>query len=640
MEDDTLLTWNHKMVAASQAIRLASMELTKAQKQHWRAAYLAQFDDIIAAEDELQRNWGSRQARNRLSDAQAVLHEVRQQKFQFHESAILSKWARVGDRCTKEFFEHHTGIKRPITINQMQDGDTILTSQKDLESHVLSFYEKLYTNDAVEQNTLAQEDCFQYIQRTVTEEHNTELLRPLTMEEVAEAMKQLPDGKSPGVDSIPAKFYHEMWDDIDTDIFNFVQESITQCYLLDELNISKIALIPKSEDRLRIQNYRPISLLNTLYKIVAKVYANRMKPLLHNWILPSQTGFVPNRCILDNIFLAFETIAWTRENQQDLSMLLLDFEKAYDRVNWTFLKEVMAKMGFHSQWIKQVMSLNENAAASVIVNGEISSTFRLQRSVQQGCPLAPYLFLLTVDVLGQMLQHPECQVQGLRLPDNSTITNQMFADNTLLLLEGTRENLDRALNVITRFSAASGAKLNLHKSIGLWLSPRPREWQWGEEAGLKWLEKGEVTKYLGYPFGIDIPQKEKDAKMLSQIRKHLISWSSNKLSLAGRILVSNQVVLYSIWYLSYCNDLSGKALKLARAAVRNYVWSGKRDTRARARVKWSTAVLPIVRGGVKILDPKWQASALLVKLLIRGLSVGYEPWKTLVRYRVAQTKQS
>ena len=278
-----------------------------------------------------------------------------------------------------------------------------------------------------------------------------------------------------------------------------------------QLNISKIALIPKSEDRLCVQNYRPISLLNTSYKIVAKVYANKMKPLLHHWILPSQTGFVPNRCILDNIFLAFEAIAWTRENQQDLSMLLLDFEKAYDRVNWTFLKEVMAKMGFHSQWIKQVMSLNENAAASIIVNGEISSTFRLQRSVRQGCPLVPYLFLLTVDVLGQMLQHPGCQVQGLRLPDNTTITYQMFADYTLLLLDGTRENLDRALSVINRFSAASGAKLNLHKSVGPWLSPRTREWHWGQEARLKWLEKGEVTKYLGYPFGIDIPQKEKDA---------------------------------------------------------------------------------------------------------------------------------
>lgn len=640
MEDDTLVTWNRKMVVANQAIRAKSLELTKAQKQQWKASYLAQFEDIIAAEDELQCNWGSREARNKLSDAQAILHEVRQQKFQFQESAILSKWARVGDRCTKEFFEHHTGIRRPIVINQLQDGDNTFTLQLDLEAHILDFYETLYTRDeVVETNEAARQDCLQFIHQTVTEEHNVELLRPLTMEEVSEAMKQLPSGKSPGVDSIPAEFYQELWEDIEVDIFNFVSES-THCVLEADLNISKIALLPKSEDRIRIQNYRPISLLNTLYKIVAKVYANRMKPLLHNWILPSQTGFVPNRCILDNIFLAFEAISWTRENKQELSMLLLDFEKAYDRVNWTFLREVMAKMGFHEQWIRQVLSLNTNATASVIVNGEISQTFSLQRSVRQGCPLAPYLFLLMVDVLGQMLQHPDCRVQGLRLPDNTTITNQMFADDTLLLLDGTRENLDRALTVINRFSAASGAKLNLHKSIGLWLAPGPREWQWGEEAGLKWLEKGEVTRYLGYPFGIDIPQKEKDAKMLSQIRKHLLSWSANKLSLAGRIMVSNQVVLSSIWYLASCTDLSGKSLKLARAAVRNYMWSGKRDTKARARVKWSTTVLPIVRGGVKTLDPEWQASALLVKLLIRGMSVGYEPWKSLVRYRVAQTKQS
>ena len=641
MADGQLTTWNQRMVAANQAIRVKSMDLTKAQKQHWKETYLAQFEDIIAAEDELQRNWGSREARNRLSDAQAALHEVRQEKFQFQESAILSKWARVGDRCTKEFFEHHTGTRRPVSINQLQEGDKLLTKQTDLEAHILRFYEQLYSKDEeVDSNFRAREDCLQYIQTTVTEEHNEELLRTLTREEVEEAMKQLPTGKSPGIDSIPAEFYQELWEDLESDIFNFVTESINQSFLAEELNVSKIALLPKSEDRIKIQNYRPISLLNTLYKIVAKVYANRMKPLLHNWILPSQTGFVPNRCILDNIFLAFEAIAWTKENKQELSMLLLDFEKAYDRVNWTFLREVMAKMGFHNKWIEQVMSLNENAAAAVIVNGEISKTFRLQRSVRQGCPLAPYLFLLTVDVLGQMLQHPGCGVQGLRLPDRTMITNQMFADDTLLLLDGNRENLDRALSVINRFGAASGAKLNLHKSVGLWLSHRNREWQWGEEAGLKWLEKGEVTRYLGYPFGIDISQKDKDAKMLHQIRKHLISWSSNKLSLAGRIMVSNQVILASIWYLASCTDFSGKSLKLARAAVRNYIWSGKLDSRARARVKWSTAVLPIVRGGVKILDPEWQASALLVKLLIRGMSVGYEPWKTLIRYRVAQTKQS
>lgn len=641
ISDPQHTTWNNRVVATNKAVRQASVELTKAQKKKWKEVYLSQFDAINAAEAELQRNWGSREAREKLSDAQAILHEVRQQKFQFQESAILSKWARVGDRCTKEFFEHHSGHKKPTPITKIHEGDRILTQQSEIVHHILRFYEALYTRDeVVEANQAAREDCFSYLKLTVTDAHNTELLLPITPDEVSTAMKQLPAGKAPGEDAIPAEFYHELWEDISSDIFNFVSESVQQAHITEELNVSKIALLPKSEDRVRIQNYRPISLLNTLYKVVAKVYANRMKKLLHFWILPSQTGFVPNRCILDNVFLAFEAVEWALENNQELSMLLLDFEKAYDRVSWTFLSQATERMGFHSTWIAQVMSLNLNASASIIINGEISTPFKLQRSVRQGCPLAPYLFLLTVDVLGQMLQHPDCRVEGLRLPDNSAITNQMFADDTLLLLDGTPENLDRAINVIARFGAASGAKLNLHKSIGLWIAHTERPWQWGEAEGLKWLQPGEVTRYLGYPFGLRIPQQEKDSKMLGQIRKHLHKWASNKLSLAGRIMVSNQVILSSIWYLASCTDLSGHALKLARATVRNYIWSGKEVSCARARVKWATAVLPIVRGGVKILDPQWQASALLVKLLIRGLTTGYEPWKVLVRHRVAQTKQS
>lgn len=77
-------------------------------------------------------------------------------------------------------------------------------------------------------------------------------------------------------------------------------------------------------------------------------------------------------------------------------------------------------------------------------------------------------------------------------------------------------------------------------------------------------------------------------------------------------MVSNQVILSSIWYLASCTDLSGQTLKLARATIRNYIWSGKKESCARARVKWATAALPIVRGGIKILDPQWQMLALLV----------------------------
>ena len=91
--------------------------------------------------------------------------------------------------------------------------------------------------------------------------------------------------------------------------------------------------------------------------------------------------------------------------------------------------------------------------------------------------------------------------------------------------------------------------------------------------------------------------------MLSQVRKHLHRWAGNQLSLAGRIMVANQVILSSIWYFASCMTFSNKALNLVRATVRNYMWSGKKEVGARARVKWATAVLPIVRGGVKIMDP-------------------------------------
>lgn len=99
-------------------------------------------------------------AREKLSDAQVVLHEVRQQKFQFQEIAILSKWARVGDRCTKEFFEFHEGPRHAINISKLQDGNRTLTTQAQLEAYILDFYQQLYTRDEqVEEAIAAREDC-------------------------------------------------------------------------------------------------------------------------------------------------------------------------------------------------------------------------------------------------------------------------------------------------------------------------------------------------------------------------------------------------------------------------------------------------------------------------------------------------
>ncbi len=271
------------------------------------------------------------------------------------------------------------------------------------------------------------------------------------------------------------------------------------------------------------------------------------------------------------------------------------------------------------------------------MNEESGPDFRLARSVRQGCPLAPYLFILATDVLGHMLADPRNEVVGLSLPRGGLIRDQTFADDTALYLQGTPSNLDKAQKVLTIFSAASGAKINWHKSTAIWASKNDRTWHWGNEVGLKWIPRGEGTRYLGVLVGFHLPPEANFDRLMVALKSKLIAWGHNLLSLAGRILVSNQVLLASMWYLAACWNPNPRMTSQIRGVIRNFIWGGK-DAPARAKVKWETLILPAAQGGLGIIDPKAQCEALLAKLLIRGLSPGEEPWKEFIQSKVDQIK--
>lgn len=188
----------------------------------------------------------------------------------------------------------------------------------------------------------------------------------------------------------------------------------------------------------QVTNYRPITLLNSSYKVQAKLLASRLKPMLPTLIRPLQTGFVPRRSILDNIFTAEESLELAVETKQNLVLMLLDYKKAFDRVSWTFLKAIMAKIGFDDIFINWTTVLYQESESTVMVNGEASPAFTLGRAVRQGCPLVPYLYLIVADVLGYMMHDPVYNVQGLKLLGGSTSREMLFADDTSLSLIGTK----------------------------------------------------------------------------------------------------------------------------------------------------------------------------------------------------------
>ena len=167
--------------------------------------------------------------------------------------------------------------------------------------------------------------------------------------------------------------------------------------------------------------------------------------LLPDLIHDTQTGFVQDRNILDNIFTFSEATEWAQHNGQHLGVLL-DFEKAYDRVDWSFLEGMLLRLGFLEAWIKGIASLYRSASSRVIIEGRMGERFTLEHSVRQGCPLAPYLFLFFAEAMAHFLRAHTTRLRGMRLPirDETEILDLEYADNTALYVQDDVESLEGA----------------------------------------------------------------------------------------------------------------------------------------------------------------------------------------------------
>jgi hypothetical protein len=282
-------------------------------------------------------------------------------------------------------------------------------------------------------------------------------------------------GKASGCDGIPTEFFQEFINEISPTLLQAFSAMLRNKKTSELINKGLITLIPKSGDHAKLGNWCPITLLGSLYKILAKTLARSLQVFLSNIIRPGQTGFVEGRNILDNTFLAQEAQDWAEESNQDLVLLLLDFEKAFDRIEWSFLFEALAKLGFCPQWIRWVSSLYGSASSAIKLNGVEGSAFPLAKSMRQGCPLSPYLFILATDVLGHMLDDRRFEVEGLALSGGGKFTDQTFADDTALYLQGMRNNMERAQKVLDVFCKASGAKINWNKTCAIWANKRDKD---------------------------------------------------------------------------------------------------------------------------------------------------------------------
>jgi hypothetical protein len=173
-----------------------------------------------------------------------------------------------------------------------------------------------------------------------------ELIKELILKKVQDAISAMPKGKEPRCDGIPTEFFQEFINELSPTLLQAFSAMLRNGETSKLINKGLITLIPKSGDHAKLANWHPITLLGSLYKILAKTLARRLQVFLPSVIRPGQTGFVEGRSILDNT-LAQEAQDWAKESNQDLVLLLLDFEKAFDRIEWNFLFKALEKLGFY-----------------------------------------------------------------------------------------------------------------------------------------------------------------------------------------------------------------------------------------------------------------------------------------------------
>ena len=400
------------------------------------------------------------------------------------------------------------------------------TCRSQIEDIVFAFYSSLFTSS----RSADAHAILEVIQPLVTEDMNTSLIKEFTRHEVDIALKEMVPLKAPSPDGMPHLFFQSFWHLIGDDVSKAVLDCLNSCHIPKEFNFTYVTLIPKVKNLENISEFRPITLCNVIYKLISKVLANRLKPLLPLIVSENQSAFQAGRVITDNILMAFETLHYMKNHHNGntgFMALKLDMSKAYDRVEWPFVKCLLVKMGFHSKRADLMMECITTVTYSILINGEPSHIIHPSRGLRQGDPLYPYLFLLCTEGLHGLLTKAAAfgEIRGISICRNGPqLTHLFFADDSLLFCRVLIQECMHIQDLLSTYEEASGQKLNKDKTTLFFSKNTDRETQDSIIDLLGVPEIKQYEKYLGLPSFVGRNKKASLAFIKDRVWKKLQGW--------------------------------------------------------------------------------------------------------------------
>ena len=483
------------------------------------------------------------------------------------------RWHEHGERNTRYFYglEKRNFEKKTTTKLKLPNGG-LTTDQTEILQEQMHFYKALYTSDNHE-SSIANNDLTLFTENItpLENEEKSSCEGKVTQAECLKALKDFKNEKSPGTDGLQAEFYKHFWKELHADMirsFNFAYDN-------GSLSISQrrgiITLIPKpNKDTALLDNLRPISLLNTDYKILTKAIAKRLEKVLPKVINPDQTGYIKNRYIGENIRLISDIMTYTEEKNIPGIALFIDFKKAFDTIEWEFINRCLQAFNFGPDIQTWVKILYNNVSSCIVNNGFASEFFPLERGVRQGCPLSGLLFVIGIELLARAIKNDD-NIKGISVGER-VIKVSLYADDTTVFVRDP-DSIAHLLTLLQKFKNLSGLEINTTKTEGMWLG------RWKNKSdtpfGFRWPR--DPIKALGIFFSYDEDKTNElnFAEKIRNLEKTLNSWKKRNLTLYGKINIVKTFGLSKLIYNASVLAIPEHFIKETEKLIFDFIWGGK-----------------------------------------------------------------
>ncbi|GKB40686.1 hypothetical protein Tco_0885628, partial [Tanacetum coccineum] len=492
-------------------------------------------------------------------------------KEKFLKQKAKIAWLKEGDSNSAYF---HKAIKSRISrsrIDVVTDAEGVVFQNDDVAKAFISHYEVFLGQPGIthEFNTT---DLF--LTRLSSSEA-LEMVRTVSSQEVKTAIFSMGNDKSLGPDGFTTAFFKDTWDIISPDVTRVVFNSPA-----------------------RVNDYKPISCCNVLFKCISKIIANRLKDSLKRLVSPNQSAFVPGRSISDNILLTQEIMHnYHLDRGVPRCAFKVDIQKAYDTVDWEFLRVILIGFGFHVRMVSWIMECVATTSFSISINGSLHGYFKGKRGLRQGDPLSPYLFTLIMEVLTLMLHRKVREDSSFtyhRQCSKLELINLCFADDLFLFAHGDVNSARVIKEALDEFKDASGLVPSLPKSTAYFCNVLNHT----KLAILHILpfEEGRLSvKYLGVPLV--------SSRLIFRDCKELI------------VKVQDRGLCISVFI------LPTRVLLDIEQLMRGFLWCQGNMRKGKAKVSWEAVCLPKDEGGLGVRRLDHFNKALIVSHVWKLLSL-------------------